>query len=198
MRTRQQIVRTLVEDIVADVDEASGEVVLVVHWRGGQHTELRVHKPRTGEHRRRASEEAGAVIRSMAGKWSDEHIAASLNRLGLRTGHEQSWTAARVRSWRSTHDIHAYRPAEGTGEWLTMTQAATVLGVTNHVIRRLIRNGVLPAEQVVACAPYQIRAADLRRETVLMALRLRHTRPCRSHATQSNPLFPGLAVGGAQ
>jgi len=198
MRARQQLVRSLVEDMVADVDETSGEIVLVVHWRGGQHTELRVRKPRSGEHRRRASEEAGAVIRSMAGKWSDEHIAASLNRLGLRTGHDQSWTASRVRAWRTTHGVHAYRPAEGTGEWVTMSQAATALGVTNHVIRRLVRCGILPAEQVVACAPYQIRAEDLRRETVLTAVRRRRTRPCRSHEPQSKPLFPGLAEGGAQ
>jgi hypothetical protein len=27
--------------------------VLVIHWNGGQHSELRVRKPRTGEHGRR-------------------------------------------------------------------------------------------------------------------------------------------------
>ena len=51
----------------------------------------------------------------------------------------------------------AYRSAEKNGEWLTMSEAATRLGVTNHVIRRLIKNRVLSAEQVVPGAPYQIR-----------------------------------------
>src|SRR6266566_8383542 len=50
MRTRQRLVRALITEIVADVDEAAGEIVLVIHWKGGQHSELRVRKPRTGEH----------------------------------------------------------------------------------------------------------------------------------------------------
>ena len=42
-----------------------------------------------------------------------------------------------------------------------MTEAADSLGVTNHTVRRLIRTGVLTAEQVIPGAPYQIRASDL-------------------------------------
>ena len=34
MRARQQLLRSVIEDIVADVDEAAREVVLVIHWRG--------------------------------------------------------------------------------------------------------------------------------------------------------------------
>ena len=50
MRTRQRLVRALITEIVADVDEKAGEIVLVIHWKGGQHSELRVSKPKTGEH----------------------------------------------------------------------------------------------------------------------------------------------------
>ena len=50
MRARQRLVRTLIVDIVTDVDEATREVVLVIHWKGGQHSQLRVKKPKTGEH----------------------------------------------------------------------------------------------------------------------------------------------------
>lgn len=42
MRTRQRLVRALITEIVADVDEAAGEIVLVIHWKGGQHSELHV------------------------------------------------------------------------------------------------------------------------------------------------------------
>jgi hypothetical protein len=45
MRSRQQLVRTLVTDIIARYDADSHEIVLVIHWRGGQHSELRVRKP---------------------------------------------------------------------------------------------------------------------------------------------------------
>ena len=50
---------------------------------------------------------------------------------------------------RRVRDIHAYRSAEKDGEWLTLTEAAKHLGVSSHMIRRLIQTGVLPAEQVV-------------------------------------------------
>lgn len=50
MRARQQLMRGLVTDIIADVDEAAREVILTIHWRGGQHSQLRVRKPKTGEH----------------------------------------------------------------------------------------------------------------------------------------------------
>jgi DNA invertase Pin-like site-specific DNA recombinase len=112
MRARQRLVRALIKDIVADVDEKAREVVLVIHWRGGQHSQLRIRKPNTGEHGCRTADEALAVMRSMAGRWDDEHIAASLNRMGLRTGQGKSWTAKRVGSLRRVHDIHAYRSAE--------------------------------------------------------------------------------------
>jgi hypothetical protein len=81
MRTRQQLLRALIVDIMADVDEAARDVILTIHWRGGQHSQLRVRKPKTGEHGCRTPDEALAVIRSMATRWSDEHIAASLNRI---------------------------------------------------------------------------------------------------------------------
>ena len=65
MRARQRLLRALVTDIIADVDEAAREVVLTIHWRGGQHSQLRVRKPKTGEHGCRTSDEALAVMRSM-------------------------------------------------------------------------------------------------------------------------------------
>ena len=188
-RTRQRLVRALIREIIADVDEATREVVLVIHWRGGQHSELRVRKPKTGEHGCRTPDEALAVMRSMAARWSDENIAASLNRMGMRTGQGKSWTAKRVSSLRRVHGIHAYRSAEKGGEWLTMSEAAVSLGVTAHAVRRLIKDGVLPAEQVVPDAPWQIRAADLQNPRVVEALAARRS-PRRADRQNELPIFP--------
>ena len=66
MRMRQQLVRALIVDIVADVDETAREIILTIHWQGGQHSQLRIRKPKTGEHGCSTSDEALAVIRSMA------------------------------------------------------------------------------------------------------------------------------------
>ena len=170
MRERQLLLRALIADIVADVDEEAREVILTIRWKGRRHSQLRVRKPKSGEHGRRTPEEAIAVIRSMAPRWCDSDIATSLNRLGMRTGHGKTWTAHRVGSLKRVRGIPARRPAEGNGKLLTMSEAAKALGVTNHFIRRIIRDGVLHAEQGAPGAPHQIRADDLQSDGMTAAL----------------------------
>lgn len=188
MRTKQRLVRALIRDIVADVDEDTREVVLTIHWHGGRHSQLRVRKPKTGEHGCKTPDDTLAVIRSMAGRWTDEHIAASLNRMGLPTGQGKTWTARRVSSIRRVNDIHGYLSADKNGTWLTMTEAAKTLGVTNHVIRRLIREKILPAEQLVRGAPYQIRAEHLGTDAVRTALKRKRS-PHRDIDQNTLPMF---------
>lgn len=197
MRVRQQLVRALIVDIVADVDETTREVVLTIHWQGGQHSQLRIRKPKTGEHGCSTSDEALAIIRSMICRWSDQDIAASLDRMGIRTGQGKTWTAHRVRSVRHVRDIHAYKSANKDGEWVTMSEAAKLLGVTNHAIRRLITDRALPAEQVMPDAPWKIRTSDLRSEAVTAALMGKH-RPCRNDVEGQLPIFTEVSEGGAQ
>ena len=189
MRARQQLLRTLITDIVADVDDETREVILTIHWRGGQHSELRVRKPRTGEHGRTTVEDALEVVRSMAGRWPDEHIAATLNRMGLTTGQGNTWTAKRVYTARRLHRIRAYRSAEKGGAWLTLREAAKELGVSGHMIRRLIAASILPAVQVVRGAPHQIRTDDLASPAVTAAI-ARNARPCRVVEQNTLPMFP--------
>jgi len=66
MRSRQQLLRAVIAEIIADYDQSSREIVLKIHWRGGQHSELRVPKPKSGEHGCRTTDEAVAVIDTMA------------------------------------------------------------------------------------------------------------------------------------
>lgn len=192
-RTRQRLVRALIEEIAVDVDNTTREVVLVVHWRGGQHSELRVRKPTTGEHSRRAPEEALRLVRDMAGKWSDEEIAATLNRMGFTTGQRNTWTAARVHAFRQTHDIRAAASAAPDGGGLTLLEAAQHFGVSRYRIRQLIHDGLLPARQVVPDAPWQIHAAELARPEVQRALRHRtgRGRPCQNSRDDRTLKIPG-------
>ena len=188
MRARQALLRALIVDIVVDVDDQAREVLLVIHWRGGQHSELRVRKPRTGEHGCVTTDDALALMRSMAGRWSDEHIAASLNRMGIPTGQGKTWTAKRVSSVRRVRNIHAYLSADKNGAWLTMSEAAKTLGVTNHAIRRLIKASILPAVQIVPGAPFQIRRSDLSTDAVKTAV-ARKGRPYRVFEESTLPMF---------
>jgi hypothetical protein len=117
-------------------------------------------------------------MRTMAGRWSDQDIAASLNRMGMPTGQSKTWTAHRVSSVRRVRGIHGYRSADKNGEWLTLSDAATKLGVSHHQVRKLIKAGVLKSEQIMPDAPHQIAAADLESEKVMTALK-RKCHPCR-------------------
>ena len=194
MSAKQRLVRTLIQEIVVDVVDETREVILVVHWRGGHHSELRVKKPGPGEHTKSASVEADAIIRDMATRYSDEHVAAMLNRMGLTTGQGLTWSAKRVSSHRRNHDIAGYESKSKDGRCLTMSEAAEQLGVSHYAIRCLIKSGTLPARQVVEDAPWQIMADDLRRPEVEAALRARDRRrhrPRRISADQRTLQLPG-------
>jgi DNA invertase Pin-like site-specific DNA recombinase len=191
MSAKQRLVRTLIQEIVVDVDEEAREVILVIHWRGGRHSEHRLKKPQSGEHTKSASVEADAVIREMATKWSDEHVAATLNRMGVSTGQGLTWTAKRVSSHRRNHDIAGYESKTKDGRCLTLSEAAERLKVSHYAIRRLIQTGVLRARQVVKDAPWQIMASDLQLPAVQTALRCRGQRPCRTSGDARTLRIPG-------
>jgi hypothetical protein len=49
MRLKQQrIVRIPIDETIADIDDDSRAIVLVMHWHGGRHTEVRVTKRASG------------------------------------------------------------------------------------------------------------------------------------------------------
>ena len=48
-RLKKRIVRTLIQEVVADIDDATAQIVLTVHWIGGAHSEMRLPKRRRGQ-----------------------------------------------------------------------------------------------------------------------------------------------------
>src|SRR6202163_378939 len=48
-RLKKRIVRTLIHEVVADIDDEASEIVLIVHWGGGAHSEMRLPKRRRGQ-----------------------------------------------------------------------------------------------------------------------------------------------------
>jgi hypothetical protein len=170
MRLKQRIVRILIEEIVADVDDAKREIVLLVHWAGGRHSELRIQKNGLGKHQRCTEVDAIEVVRQMSGKFPDEEIAATLNRLGLRTGAGNTWSTQRVYSLRHYHDLPNNKVSRDNLPVVTLEEAAYRLGISSSTARRLIDQRLLPATQVVACAPWEIPVESLRDPAVLKAV----------------------------
>jgi excisionase family DNA binding protein len=166
---RKRILRTVIQEIVARVADA--RVELIIHWQGGDHTELSVVKNRIGQHRWTTDVEVQTLITQLARQLNDGSIAALLNRLGHRTGRDQTWTEMRVRSFRVDHRIAVYKPGEREerGE-ATLEQAANALGTSKMTVLRMISAGSLAASQACKGAPWVIKVADLQRPEVRAAI----------------------------
>jgi excisionase family DNA binding protein len=108
--------------------------------------------------------------------------------MGIPTGQGNTWNALQVSSLRRAHGILAYLSAHKNGGWLTMSEAAAKLGVNNHRIRRLIKDGLLPATQVGPRASYQIRASDLHDQRIIDAASQTGS-PCRGVAENQMSMF---------
>jgi DNA invertase Pin-like site-specific DNA recombinase len=190
MRLKQRIVHILIEEIIADVDEATTEIVLLIHWTGGRHSELRIKKNPSGRHGRCTDLDAIEIIRKMAGKFPDEQIASTLNRLGLKTGPGNTWIEGRVRAVKSYHNLPAY-DAKIARTALTLEEASERLGVSHKIVRRLIESGKIAATQVVPCAPWEIPAAAIESQDVLREIGnvKRRVRVARTLTAGDLPLF---------
>src|SRR6267378_2783508 len=170
MRLKQRIVRILIREIVADIDKEKQEIVLLLHWAGGRHSELRIKKNAVGRHRHCTKLEAVEVVRQMAGQFSDEQIASTLNRLGMRTGAGNGWSEVKVRALRNYHQLPAYDASRVTADSLTLEQAAGRLGVSVTAVRHLIQRKTIPGTQVVPGAPWQIPVAAVEAPNVRRAV----------------------------
>jgi hypothetical protein len=81
-RLKKRIMRTVIHEVVADIDDAASEIVLLVHWFGGVHTELRLPKRRRGQ-RNSTSANIIAAVHQLVLIANDDLIAGILNRNGL-------------------------------------------------------------------------------------------------------------------
>ena len=143
---------------------AGDTIRLVLHWQGGDHTELTLQKTRTGHTRYVTDIETIELIRTLARIQPDPMIASILNRMGRRTAHGKNWNTVRVCSVRNSHAIEVYREGEreAQGE-LTVSEVAALLRVTNTTVLRMIRQKRLPATQVCANAPWVLLKDDVAR-----------------------------------
>jgi len=158
IQLKKRILRTVLTEIIINNDADSATHRLRLHWAGGVHTELRVERNRPGQHRHSADRSVIELVSELAKICPDKTIAAILNRLGYKTGQEKTWNASRVAGLRGYHKIAPFQKQDG---WVTQEEAARELQVSDTVVKRLIRERVLPAKQVVKFAPWIIEKKDL-------------------------------------
>ena len=135
------------------------------------------------------------VVRQMSGEFPDEEIAATLNRLGLRTGAGNTWSTQRVYSLRHYHDLPNNKVSRANLPVVTLEEAAYRLGISSTTVRRLIDQRLLPATQVVACAPWEIPVESLQDRDLLKAVnnvKKRVRTPQARNKQDEGPLFSNI------
>ena len=188
-RLKKRIVRSVIHEVVADLDNVASEIVLLIHWIGGVHTELRLPKRRRGQ-RNATSGDIVAAVRQLAVIANDDLIAGILNRNGLATGNGNRWTRERVTALRSYHKIPVFRPAPGGIEpWLNLSKAAQFLGVAPKTLRLAAEAREIEGVHPLPDGPWIFSRSQLGKpeaQQILFRARQNPKYPTGSHSDQQN------------
>lgn len=198
MRLKKRLVRTLIHEVVVDVDAEAGEIILIIHWKGGVHTELRLPRRRRGQNSSQASTEIIEAVRVLAHICSDDLLASTLNRNGLLTGRGNRWTRERVTALRTYHEIPCYdRERRESAGWMNLTEAAARLGISPRTLRLAVERGEIHADHPLADGPWVFHRQALETEAAAtLVTRVRgRKQEVAIPSSQQRPLgFSGLST----
>ena len=184
-RLKKRIVRTVIQEVLADLDEATAEIVLLIHWVGGVHTELRLPKRRRGQ-RNATPDDIVDAVRQLALIADDDLIAGTLNRNGLTTGNGNRWTRERVTALRSYRRIPVFRARpDGVEPWLNLGNAARLLGVAPKTLRLAADAGQIKGSYPLPDGPWIFSRAELATQEAQELVRRARTNP--KHPAVSHP-----------
>jgi DNA invertase Pin-like site-specific DNA recombinase len=165
-RTKQRLIHVLIKEIIFNLDETSNEAMLLIHWHGGRHTEIRVARVKTGRYPKDMAPTAVEALRKLAGHWPDKELAVSLNRMLCRTSDGGTWTTVRVREMRERLGLPEYDVEISGGKTISLCKAAEHLGICVGSAKTLALKGVLPASQIMPGAPWCVPVEALTSESV--------------------------------
>jgi DNA invertase Pin-like site-specific DNA recombinase len=176
MSLKKKIIRLLINEIVVDINDEKQTLNFIIHWHGGRHTEINIPRPLPANKAHKTTDEDLEIIKKMAVRYDDTEIAKVLGKLKRTTGKGHRWTKASVGTARRSIEI---KPAPKTinDDVLNMAQAKAYCGVSDSTLMKLIENDILPANQVVTFAAFEIKKSDLDAEPVASILKtLKKTR----------------------
>jgi hypothetical protein len=160
-RLKKRVIRTLIREIVVDLDEPAGKINLVIHWQGGVHTELCVPRRKRGK-ATCTSADAIEAVRVLSQVCTDQHIAGVLNRNGLRTGRGNRFTKERITSLRNYHGIEIFCPEKKQQNgWMTLNEAADYVGVAARTLRLAVEAGKVSGSHPLPDGPWVFKRSDL-------------------------------------
>jgi DNA invertase Pin-like site-specific DNA recombinase len=166
MRSKQRLLHIVIQEIVCNLDDATNEAVLLIHWTGGRHSEVRVARVRSGRYPADGAPSAVKALRAMAGHWPDRELAVALNRMRCQTGDGNTWTTVRVREMRERLGLPQYVADPARPQTVTLMKTAEHFGICITSVKRLVSRGILPATQVMPGAPWLVPVEALSCEAV--------------------------------
>jgi hypothetical protein len=140
-RTRRRLARILIKEVVIDPDEQTNEALATIHWTSGKHTELRVPRVKCGGYSEDQRPNPAAV---------------TMNRMRCKSPDGKSLTTVRVRELRERLEFPEFDPNTVDGETISADETASRLKIGIGSVHLLIRHGVLPATQLMPCAPWKV------------------------------------------
>jgi DNA invertase Pin-like site-specific DNA recombinase len=183
---KKKIVRVVIKEVVAYVEQTTENqqiIKLMIHWQGGDHTQIELQKNQRGGKAHNATDpETIEIISALARIMPDKYVIGCLNLLGKRTASGLTWTPKRMCAFRNDHHIPVYKEGEreSRGE-LSPEEVSVELKVSVSKVRKLIKQGILPAKQACFGAPWIIQKESLK---------LEHVRHAASSSLSSAPLTP--------
>jgi len=155
-RDRKRLLRAAIERVV--LTALDHNVRIAVEWKGGEVSELEVHRHRRGEPMLTTELEVVDLVRRLADDGLDDtQIARVLIRQGLRTATGLGFTQRRVQSVRQQYHIARGATVCRAGEKLyTANEAARELEVSSQTLHHWLRCGLLRGSQAAPWAPWRI------------------------------------------
>lgn len=200
-RLKKRILRTLIEEVIADVDPAVPEIRITIHWKGGVHTELRVARRRAGQSPRNVPKNIVEAVELLSRICSDDRIAAWLTRNGLRTPKGNSWTRQHVSGVRHRNGVPVYDAERQSAEgWMNLSQGAVYLGVDRGTLSDALERGEIIGVHPLPVGPWLLKRQDLGKDAgQALAKRVeRHRKhPGRRHPENVTPCLFSTSRGGA-
>ena len=154
-RTKKRVLRCVIHEIVVDLDEPINELMLIVHWVGGIHTELRAGKRRRGQNGTQTAKDLVDAVRLLALICDDDMIAGVLNKNGLKTGRGNRWNEERVKSLRHHHGIAAHgTDSRQSEQWMALKHAAAYTKLSASALRHAAERGEIPSQHPLPAGPW--------------------------------------------
>lgn len=139
---RKRMVRLLIEDVTLT---RAAQITVQIRFKGGAARTLTLPLPPNAWQRRKTSSQVIARLDQLLSRCTDGQAAEELNRLGLRSGTNQSFTSDLVLKIRRQYNLKDLRTRLRERGMLTAAEIAAQLGISIGCVGVWRRHGLLAA-----------------------------------------------------